>query len=355
LKGSNNRSNCFTAALVAVLVIGMIIPSLQTGPLQVFKPAYASGLAGIQVYVGYADNLRAGAVNFPTPWQGSPNISFIGGPAQWDAGAIRIDNPTNTPITIDNVLVTLPAGQGRASTQNLNLWGTFTIAPHTGTILTQTGPSAAFNFDTSDFQFKVCNNPAANGEAPVPTVTITSGINSQVFSDNGHVLDTLGFDLVCLHNESTPWTLIGGTTAQYAEQLFVNGLPVSGPVNVGQNVDEVASSTDVTIDHVTFNWKDPTNTIVRTQTSAGNTDTFTPNVKGPWNVCVDFISAGGIKSTVCSPFTVEQQSLRPVGGVIVPVDMTSLFVAGIFTNAIWMLPTLGGIAGAVFTLFKVRK
>ena len=44
-----------------------------------------------------------------------------------------------------------------------------------------------------------------------------------------------------------------------------------------------------------------------------------------------------------------------VGGKILPIDMTSLFVAGISTNAFWMMPTLGGIAGAAMVLFKVKR
>jgi hypothetical protein len=285
-----------TFSKISAVLISIILVTTVLAASQIFKPAYASGIGDVQVYVGYADDLRAGAVNFPTPWQGSPNINFIGGPSQWDAGAIRIDNFGSTPITIDSVAVDL-----NRPGPSLNLWGTFTIAPHTGTILTQT---SQFNFDTSDFPFKGCGDPAAVGEAPVPTVTITSGVNSQVFSDNGHVLDTLGYDLACLQNESTPWTLIGGPTPQYSEQLFVNGFPLSGSVNLGQNVVEVASSTDVTIDHVTFHWKDPSSTEVRTQTSTGNTDSFTPNVPGSWTVCDDFISNGVTKQTVCSPFTV---------------------------------------------------
>ncbi len=44
-----------------------------------------------------------------------------------------------------------------------------------------------------------------------------------------------------------------------------------------------------------------------------------------------------------------------VGGTIMPVDMTALFVAGAFTNAFWISPTLGGIAGASLALFKVKR
>ena len=46
---------------------------------------------------------------------------------------------------------------------------------------------------------------------------------------------------------------------------------------------------------------------------------------------------------------------EPIGGEILPIDMTALFVAGTFTNAFWILPTLGGIAGAAFALFKINR
>jgi len=46
--------------------------------------------------------------------------------------------------------------------------------------------------------------------------------------------------------------------------------------------------------------------------------------------------------------------VNPVGGTIIPVDMTSLFVAGVFTNAFWILPVLGAIvAASVF--FKTKR
>ena len=46
---------------------------------------------------------------------------------------------------------------------------------------------------------------------------------------------------------------------------------------------------------------------------------------------------------------------RPVGGIILPIDMTALFVAGAMTNSFWIVPTIGGIAGAAFALFKVKR
>ena len=58
-------------------------------------------------------------------------------------------------------------------------------------------------------------------------------------------------------------------------------------------------------------------------------------------------------TTVTMTYTVT--CANPVGGIIIPVDMTSLFVAGIFTNAYWMLPTFGGVVGAIFALFKIKR
>ncbi len=66
------------------------------------------------------------------------------------------------------------------------------------------------------------------------------------------------------------------------------------------------------------------------------------------------VSSPGISIQVFSDLT-ETTTTTPVGGTIIPVDMVSLFIAGIMTNAFWMVPTLGGIAGAAIAFFKVKK
>ena len=167
-------------------------------------------IAGLAVFVGYADNLRANP-NFPVPWQGSPNTVFIGQGPEFDSGAIRIDNNTSSPIHIDDVFVTVPGwtvsavrdaqGNGVA-----DLWGSFTIPPNSTVILAQT---AGENFDTSDFGVRGCGDTLANGQSPIPTVKITINGAATTFSDTGHVLDTGGFDLACRGNESLQWRLIG--------------------------------------------------------------------------------------------------------------------------------------------------
>jgi hypothetical protein len=70
---------------------------------------------------------------------------------------------------------------------------------------------------------------------------------------------------------------------------------------------------------------------------------------------VEGLAIFGEKCVSCSQTPPPSSSKPPVGGIIVPVDMTSLFVAGAMTNAFWILPTLGGIAGAGLALFKVKR
>ena len=159
----------------------------------------------IAVSVGYADNLRPNP-NFPVPWQGSPNIVFLGSGPTFDAGAIRIDNNNSSPVSIDSVVVDL----GRPG-PTFNLWGSFTIPAQSSAILTQTGE---FNFDTSDFPIVGCGQPLSPNETRIPKITVTIGGVPSTFVDSGHILDTGGFDLVCQGNESLGWRPVGTTGIQ---------------------------------------------------------------------------------------------------------------------------------------------
>src|SRR4051812_39838166 len=59
------------AGLAGAAVLS-VIAALAVTPM----PAYAASVP--TVLVGYADNLRANPTNFPTPWSGSPGVTFIG-------------------------------------------------------------------------------------------------------------------------------------------------------------------------------------------------------------------------------------------------------------------------------------
>jgi RHS repeat-associated protein len=214
-------------------------------PYSPLRPLFQGGqIAGLAVFVGYADDVRANP-NFPVPWKGAPNTTFIGNGPSFDSGAIRLDNNSSTPIQVDDVFVTVPGwttsdhndahGNGIA-----DLWGSFTIAPNSTVILAQT---TEFNLDTSDFGVRGCGDTLANGQAPIPTVKITINGVATTFSDTGHVLDTGGFDLACRGNESLQWRLIG-TSGIENQAGHVTLAPATSIQPVGVTYTATATVTD---------------------------------------------------------------------------------------------------------------
>ena len=161
----------------------------------------------INVYVGYADGLRGGGF-FPSIWDGSPNTIFDGTTPAYDAGAIRIDNNTAAPITVDSVTISMP---WVGLTNYTPGWLSHIINPGDHLILTET---AHYNFDTSDYgpTQPVCS-PLADGETLHAThVNITvNGVALSTLLDTGHILTTGGFDYAAIGNESFDWRLIGTT------------------------------------------------------------------------------------------------------------------------------------------------
>ena len=82
----------------------------KIGEAQVSEASTTEDL-GLGVFVGFADNATP-SVNFPTPWQGAPNVVYIGGGAPVNAGAIRLDNHSGAPLTIDRVDIDLRSSDG---------------------------------------------------------------------------------------------------------------------------------------------------------------------------------------------------------------------------------------------------
>src|SRR5262245_3586055 len=184
-----------------IIVVGLLLPC------QVMAGA-------IDVFVGYVDNAHPPVFSFLTPWLGDPGILDVGHAAgqPFDAGAIRIDNNTGAPLTVDNVTV-----DGFGTGQSFSLWGSFTIPNGMKAILTQTS-GIEFNFDTSEETIHECCVPLGDGVEPFPKVHITIGGRTMVFGDSTHVLDTKGFDFSHIPpgstNESFQWRLIGTTGTQ---------------------------------------------------------------------------------------------------------------------------------------------
>ena len=102
--------------------------------------AYA---ADYSVFVGYADNLRANPVNFPTPFAGDPGVTFLGcSPATsctFDGGVVCIVNNAAGSIKIDAVAVNIDTCVFTLGSSSLPV----TLGFGGPLILTQTASSAS--------------------------------------------------------------------------------------------------------------------------------------------------------------------------------------------------------------------
>ncbi len=187
-------------------------------------PAMADSL---NVYVGYADNLRPSGF-FPTPWLGDSNVvSQSSANQSFDSGAVRIDNTGTSSITISNFEVTLNPSAGPIL---FNIWSSLTIAPGQVGIFTQTG---SYNFDSSDngvlgsgavnitpqYPLGGCTNPSSPAQAALcaanaPVVSFMENGTQVTLNDSGQVLNTFGYDFIngsTDGNESINWNLIGSS------------------------------------------------------------------------------------------------------------------------------------------------
>jgi len=204
---------------------------------------------GLAVFVGYADNTRPHPA-FPVPWQGDPNVLFIGGAPPFDAGAVRLDNPGPNPLAVDSVVVDLQRivphpVDPRLPPPVFNLWGSFVIPAHGSAILTQT---AFINFDTSDYPISgapvfFCIPPDPN-DPQIPKITVTITGQPASYLDTAHIIDTFGIDRnACGHpNESLQWRLVNTSASDSAGQLAL--LPAAAANPLGALYTATAVATD---------------------------------------------------------------------------------------------------------------
>ena len=170
-----------TTAVLATL--GLVTASLVVGWAE---PAAAVRLPGSNIYVGYAYDKNPPTF-FPSPWQGDANVNFVGlrGEA-YDGGAIRIDNPTGSPITVEKVTVTI-------GTKFFDIWpSNMVVPPKAGgvdgkLIITQMGPET---FDTSEADAGPCDAP----NSIKPVIDITVGGETSGYLDVNQILNTGGRD-----------------------------------------------------------------------------------------------------------------------------------------------------------------
>ena len=214
------------------------------------------GPGGLLVSVGYAEDKETNNPDpaaFPVPWAGSPNVTFLGNPvvgpsqcgtlaSRFDAGAIRLENPTGTDVAVSDVSV--DDHSSITGGKVFDLWGSFVVPAGQTVILTQnpTGNNPSFdNFDTSSFPGNQCTPISV-----APTVTITVGGVPTTLADSTHVLDTGGIDkgfcnTGAAKNESAAWRPIGAAGNLDAALTIA---PNSTVKPVGASVGETATLLD---------------------------------------------------------------------------------------------------------------
>jgi len=175
----------------------------------VIVTAVPAAASGIGVYVGYADSTRANAINFPTPWAGSPTTIYEGcapvSACVFDAGGVRIVNNTSASVTVDAIAV-------HVANCTFTGWPSAVLPAGWDLIVTQTAPAPTdacagpAQFDTSDFGLL----PNCVQDTVIPVVDVTINGAKTAYPDSGQVLNTGGVDAGgCSGNESTQWTVIG--------------------------------------------------------------------------------------------------------------------------------------------------
>jgi len=276
--------------------------SSTSNPVTVNWPAFTN----INVFVGYADDLRAGA-SFPNPWQGSPGVVFIGNRGNdWDSGAVRIDNAGATPLVIDRVVVDL-----QRPGPTYSLWGSFTIPAHQSAILAQTSGE---NFDTSDHALVGCGGTLPPNDQHIPKITITTGGQSASYLDTAHILDTFGYDLACQGNESLQWRPVGSSSTTSAGNLALRPLATTTPI--GGNYTATAIATDAGNEPVAGLRVDFR---VASGPNSGKSGSATTDASG--------IATFTYSSTLTGTDTVRASITNSVGAVLTSNDVSSTWVS----------------------------
>lgn len=290
------------------------------------------------VYVGYADDSHSQVFrSFPYPWVGTPGVNLqVCNPApqcSYDGGAIRVDNTSSAPITINKLVVTMASDVGPYAPYNCvyDIWApdvpTGANAPNglpkpsTSPVVLQPGQVVIYGqetrgeddgcentngqFDTSDVPNTGCTQSQI-----IPRIDLTIDNKTSTYYDDNQILNTAGVDRAnCApypdNNESQAWIRIAGpgtgTDVPLPPQVgltltptqAVGGGPLTNTVGDPQTFTATATGADGTNlvgVPVTFTvtGQNPTTDTVDTNSNGVASFTYTGTIGG-----TDTVSAEG--------------------------------------------------------------
>ena len=179
------------------------------------------------------------------------------------------------------------------------------------------------------------------------TSNVAAGVNGDGYvPGNARVWEFRQFSNQAVANEY----VITSTTDQLKVRFGVNGATLTVP-NGG-----IVKTAGVTLDENSGVWVLvegvglPGDTIDHFAVSIAN-----GGVGGPYNMATcGFDNNGAAGSTsqygIFAPF----ETTFAVGGSIIPIDTTALFVTGVLSSPLMVLPVLGAIAGTAIVLLKLQ-
>ena len=294
----------------ALAFLGMLALTLTA--LVAGAPARAASGApaasSVQVFVGYADTLRASPANFPTPWDGSPGLTFAGchGSCTFDGGAVRFVNNSSVSVTVDSVKVKL-------STCTFDMWPHGTVlAPGAQLVIAQNTSGASGGcdnthglFDTSDIGPNGANwagNCTQSGVVPEVDASV-NGVAS-VFTDTGKVLNTGGVDKATCPsgtNESTQWTSVGSLPCPGATLVLAPASQTLGPGATATEQATLANTCGVGLQGASVKFA------IASGPNAGRTATATTDASG--------VAAFSYSSTLTGTDTIGAATTNPAGTI----------------------------------------
>ena len=303
------------------------------------------GLA--KIFLGYADTYFPRGTGLPSIWNGSPGVIFVGcgvnanegGPAvpngcpqepvgpprdEYDAGAIRIDNPSATaPLVVGG-----PASVTIGSCVYSPWPGLKRTIPPGGTlILAQTGLTGDpcgqnlggnYNLDTSESS----GNGNCIPSPAVPAVTFTLNGSPATIDDGAQILNKHGIDPgACTGvNEVSDWIRVHGEMLTVVDaQILISGNATNAvntahtfTVTVNQNLGDGHGFVPVAGATVTPALAYSNGATA--QAATGTCTTGTTNSSGQCTIIVNSTTAGLVTVNASTNVTVSGQSITRTTG-----------------------------------------
>jgi uncharacterized protein YbdZ (MbtH family) len=363
----------YTRRAGARLCIALGAAGLLAGSVLPLTTQAAQASGGVQVFVGYADNVRANPANFPTPWEGSPGVIYEGcSPSSgcaFDGGAVRVVNNSGSPVTLNSVVLQFSAGC------TYDIWPHDVALPAGGqVVVTQTSSGAADGctpgvgqMDSSDIGpggVGWAGNCSQSGVIPEVDVTI-DGVTT-AFHDSGQVLNTGGVDGASCPplsgNESTQWTLVGTQPCAGADLSL-------SPPSQNEQVGDTATVTGTLTNGCGTPLQGATMTFgVASGPNAGTTGAGPTDANGQATFSYSSLSVGtdSVQASVTNPAgTITSNAVQvnwtapfaPGGGAFVIGNKNSAAGSSVtFWSAHWadLNPLTTGVAPASFKGFALR-